>query len=68
MVLLKPRPAWERVAIRIRVNDRETYLINNGIPGQAEILHREQTGTYINELPQVKFLLLITISNREPIR
>lgn len=43
-----------------RANNRKTFLIENGIQGEAEILHREQTGTYINELPQVKFLLKIT--------
>lgn len=42
-----------------RINDREINLINNGIHAEAEILHREQTGTYINELPQVKFILSI---------
>ncbi|NPV89208.1 MAG: hypothetical protein HPY50_00335 [Firmicutes bacterium] len=47
-----------------RINDRETNLIKNGIQGTAEILAREQTGTYINEQPQVKFLLLITIPGR----
>lgn len=49
-----------------RINDRETFLVNNGIKGEAEILHREQTGTYINELPQVKFNLLLTLPDREP--
>lgn len=43
-----------------RINDREIFLINEGIRGEAEILSREQTGTYINEQPQVKFKLLIT--------
>jgi hypothetical protein len=43
-----------------RINDRETFLMNDGIKGEAEILSREQTGTYINEQPQVKFKLLIT--------
>lgn len=43
-----------------RINDRETFLMNDGIKGEAEILSREQTGTYINEQPQVKFNLLIT--------
>lgn len=43
-----------------RVNDRENFLIQNGIQGEAEILNREQTGIYINNIPQVKFLLKIT--------
>jgi hypothetical protein len=49
-----------------KINDRETFLIQDGIQGEAEILQREQTGTYINELPQVKFRLLLTIPDREP--
>lgn len=49
-----------------RINDRETFLIQYGIRGEAEILHREQTGTYINELPQVKFRLLLNLPDREP--
>lgn len=48
-----------------RANDREIYLTQSGIRGEAEILHREQTGTYINELPQVKFLLQLTMPDRE---
>ncbi|OPX59532.1 MAG: hypothetical protein A4E25_01016 [Methanobacterium sp. PtaB.Bin024] len=43
-----------------KINDRETFLLNEGIKGEAEILSREQTGTYINEQPQVRFKLLIT--------
>ena len=34
--------------------------MNDGINGEAEILSREQTGTYINEQPEVKFKLSIT--------
>ncbi|BDZ70665.1 hypothetical protein [Methanobacterium petrolearium] len=49
-----------------RINDRETFLINDGIKGEAEILSREQTGTYINEQPEVKFKLLITTPFDEP--
>lgn len=49
-----------------RINDRETFLIQQGIKGEAEILWREQTGTYINELPQVKFKLRIKTSLSEP--
>jgi len=48
------------------VNDRETNLIQNGIRGQAKILDMNQTGTYINNLPQVKFLLQITTPYMEP--
>ncbi|MBM4241481.1 MAG: hypothetical protein FJ150_07475 [Euryarchaeota archaeon] len=46
-----------------RINVRETNLIQNGIRGEAEILHQEQTGSYLNELPQVKFQLEVTLSD-----
>lgn len=49
-----------------RINDRETFLINEGMRGEAEILSREQTGTYINEQPEVKFKLLITTPDLAP--
>jgi len=49
-----------------RINDREMFLINEGIRGEAEILSREQTGTYINEQPQVKFKLIITTPDSAP--
>jgi|GEM_PF-1908315 hypothetical protein len=47
-------------------NDRVAFLLENGIQGVAEILSRQQTGVYINELPQVKFLLQVTLPGREP--
>lgn len=47
-----------------RINDREKNLIEHGLQGEAEILSREQTGVYINELPQVKFLLKITSTEK----
>ena len=43
-----------------RINVRESNLIQNGIQGEALILSREQTGVYLNELPQIKFILEIT--------
>lgn len=46
-------------------NDRVAFLLENGIQGVAEILSRQQTGVYINELPQVKFLLQVTLPGRE---
>lgn len=49
-----------------RINDRETFLINEGIKGEAEIIKREQTGTYINEQPEVRFRLSITTPFDEP--
>ena len=48
-----------------RINERETNLIQNGIKGEAEILQREQTGTYLNELPQIKFQLQIKIPGKQ---
>lgn len=47
------------------INDRETYLVKNGIKGVAKILSRKQTGLYINDLPQVKFLLEITVPDSD---
>lgn len=49
-----------------RINDREIYLIQNGIEAEAEILEREQTGTFINEQPEVKFILLMNVPGEEP--
>lgn len=49
-----------------RSNNREILLMKKGLRGEAEILDREQTGTYINNLPQVKFLLNLTLPDREP--
>jgi len=43
-----------------RINAREANLMSNGLQGQAKILQVQQTGMYVNELPQVKFLLEIT--------
>lgn len=44
---------------------RETNLRENGLKGQARILSVEQTGTYVNELPQIEFQLEITSSDGE---
>jgi len=48
-----------------KANDRVSFLVGKGILGVAEILSCQQTGFYINELPQVKFLLLITLPGRQ---
>ncbi len=50
------------------INERERKLIQNGIKGTAEIIRRNQTGFYLNDVPQVKFLLRITIPGRQPYR
>ncbi len=42
-----------------RINDREINLMENGLKGEAEILSANQTGVYLNEIPQIKFLLKI---------
>jgi len=42
------------------VNDREMYLIQNGIKSEAKILDMQQTRVYINHNPRIKFLLQIT--------
>ena len=46
-------------------NDREMHLVQNGIKGEAKILNVNQTGMYVNNLPQVKFLLQITTPDTE---
>jgi hypothetical protein len=46
-----------------RINNRMANIYQNGIKGIAEILSRKQTGIYINDYPQVKFLLKITLEN-----
>jgi hypothetical protein len=48
-----------------RINNRREDLLQNGIKGIAEILSRKQTGIYLNDLPQVKFLLRITLESGE---
>jgi len=47
-------------------NDREKNLIQNGIRGMAEILDVEQTGWYVNNQPQLEFLLKITLPGESP--
>lgn len=52
--------------IYITLQDRrETNLRVNGLKGQARILSVEQTGRYVNELPQIEFLLEITSPDGE---
>ncbi len=48
-----------------KINDRERFLLQKGIHGEAEILNREQTGNYLNEIPQIKFLLQLNLPDRE---
>lgn len=43
----------------------EDNLKKNGIKGVAEILGREQTGTYIDNLPQIQFHLNISLPDRD---
>lgn len=44
----------------------ESSLINDGIKGEAKILSIKQTGWNRNDLPQIKFILMITIPGEEP--
>lgn len=48
-----------------RKDSRESFLMNDGIRGQAEIISRKQTGLYRNEQPQVQFLLKLTVPGEE---
>ncbi len=47
-----------------KINDREINLVQNGIQGVAQIVSREQTGMYINEQPQIRFVLSISLPGR----
>lgn len=51
--------------IALIINVRTSYFIKRGVKGEAEILSREKTGSYLNEEPQYKFLLLITLPGDE---
>lgn len=51
--------------IALIVNVRRSYFIKRGLRGEAEILSREKTGKFLNEEPQYKFLLLITLPGDE---
>ena len=44
----------------------KTPITKNSIRGKAEILDMKQTGLYLNNIPQIKFLLKITIPNKSP--
>lgn len=62
-VLFMVMPVISALGVRFfykRINDREVNLMQNGLKGEAEILSADQTGMYLNELPQIKFLLKIT--------
>ena len=47
-------------------SDRKAYLLKEGIRGEAEILDREQTGLYINDQPQIRYLLNVILPDRAP--
>lgn len=47
-------------------NKKEAYLMEKGIQGEAKVLEVQQTGMYVNNLPQVKFLLEINIPGEVP--
>jgi hypothetical protein len=44
----------------------DNYLDQNGINGTAEILDAKQTQTYVNNNPEIKFKLLVTIPGKDP--
>lgn len=53
------------VVYYMRQANNEENLMKNGVEGVAEILGREQTGTYIDNLPQIRFHLRISLPGRE---
>ncbi len=49
----------------MRQSEIEARLIRNGIQGIAEILGREQTGTYVNNQPEIHFRLRISLPGKD---
>lgn len=52
--------------ILIAPSMNEDYLQQNGINGTAEILEAEQTQTFVNNNPEIKMTLLVTLPGKEP--
>lgn len=48
------------------VTGGDSDLLKKGVWGEAEILKREQTGWFVNDQPQVKFLLKVTLPGIAP--
>jgi hypothetical protein len=44
----------------------DDYLEQNGINGTAEILEAQQTQTFVNNNPEIKMTLLVTVPGKEP--
>ncbi|MCE5214924.1 MAG: zinc ribbon domain-containing protein [Methanobacterium sp.] len=44
----------------------ENYLEQNGINGTAEILDAQQTQTFVNNNPEIKMTLLVSVPGKEP--
>lgn len=44
----------------------ENYLKENGINGTAEILEAQQTQTFVNNNPEIKMTLLVSVPGKEP--
>lgn len=42
------------------------YLDQNGINGTAEILDAQQTQTFVNNNPEIKFTLMVTVPGKDP--
>ena len=49
-----------------RIANEEIDRAPNSIKGEAEILDMEETEIHVNELPQIKFLLRVTLPGRSP--
>ncbi len=50
----------------VRAASRQRDLVEHGIKGTARIMQTEQTGTFVNNNPQVRFKLLIELPDRPP--
>jgi hypothetical protein len=50
----------------ILVNRKDDNFLMNAIHGEAIILSREQTGMYLNNQPQLRFQLKVSLPGQEP--
>ena len=48
-----------------RFNRKARHLLENGVRGTAEVLSMKETGTTLNNAPQVEFRLKVSIPGRE---
>lgn len=59
-------PLYFMWSIMIGPSLNENYLEENGINGTAEILEAHQTQSYVNNNPEIKMTLLVSVPGKEP--